>query len=116
MDESEFAAIHLLYRIDQGMYKFNRHHLNLFRILSLDERAPGRLGLDAIRIRSLEATRLMAQQGMITYESEILGIVNLITTYKRLVKNKPSIKELKRDIQKLAPHQGNITSFPEDDR
>jgi hypothetical protein len=52
-------------------------------------------------MRSLEATRLMAQTGIISYESEILGIVNLITTYQRLVRTKPSIKELKEEIKIL---------------
>lgn len=43
----------------------------------------------------------MAKEGILSYESEILGIVNLITTYQRLVKTKPSINQLKEDIKVL---------------
>ncbi len=49
----------------------------------------------------MDATVRMARDGMLSYESDILATVNLITTFNRVFKTKPSIEKLKDGMKQL---------------
>lgn len=87
--------------------------LNMFRVFSSDERAPGKLGVAAKAVKAKEAPSRMENDGMLYYESEVIACFNMMSACRNVLNSKTSIKE---DIRSINLIQKDDPSFYSSDK
>jgi hypothetical protein len=85
----------------------NKYLLNMFRVYSSDERAPNKLGQIAKTIKPYQAQENLENEGMISYESEVVACFNLMTACRNVMNSKTSVKEDIRLINQIMKEDPN---------
>jgi hypothetical protein len=91
-------------RIQYGMEQarpLNPHHMSLFRVFSMDERAPNSLGPFAKQITTKQVLANLDRDGIICYESELITMFNMINSLRNVLNSKTTIKDDVRSLQQI---------------
>ena len=89
---------HIHYSLEQAS-PINKYMLNMFRVFSSDERAPGKLGALALAMKAKDAPANIENDGMLYYQSEVIACFNLVSACRNVINSKTSIKEDIRSIK-----------------
>lgn len=81
--------------------------LNMFRVFSSDERAPGKLGQLAKTIKVNQVQDRMEDSGMLYYESEVIACFNMMSACRNVLSSKTSVKEDIRSINQIMKEDPN---------
>ncbi len=81
--------------------------VNMFRVFSSDERAPGKLAQLAKNIKAKQVQERMEEDGMIYYESEVIACFNMMSACRNVLSSKTSVKEDIRLINQIMNEDPN---------
>ena len=100
---------HIHFALEQ-VSPINKYMLNMYRVFSSDERAPGKLGVAAKAMKAKKAPSRIENDGMLYYESEVIACFNMMSACRNVMNSKTSIKEDIRSINLIQKDDPNYFS------